>query len=85
MHRHSLKAVFFWFKDYSLLTVNFDVTGGLRLSVNSMIKWKGKEQSRNHSYIYERKKKNTECVEFCEVRDQGKTLKNIFSGTGKIQ
>lgn len=36
-----------------------------------------------HIYIW-KEKKNTECVEFCEVRDQGKTL-NIFSGTGKIQ
>lgn len=61
--------------------VNFDVIGGLKLSVNSMINWREKEQSRNHSHICERKKKITECVELCKLRDQGRTLKNVcFQG-----
>lgn len=74
MYRHSLKAIFFGLKTvFSVSYINSDVTNALRFSINFMINWRGKEQSRNHLCICERKK-IPECVELCKLRDQGRTL-----------
>lgn len=55
-YRHSLKAIFFGLKTvFFVCCVNFNVIVGLRLSMNSMIDWRGKEESRTYPHMCERK------------------------------
>lgn len=74
-----LKTVFF------VSCVNFDVTDVLRLSMNSMIGWRGKGQSRNIPHIC-KQKRIPEHVEWYKVRNHVWDLEEcLFSGSGKIQ